>query len=298
MGTNSSIEWCDHTWSVWRGCTKVVGAEECVSCYAERMSKTNPKALGYWGEGAMRVCGVDSYWQLPLKQWDKRVQPGTRKHRVFVNSLSDFCEDHIGTIVRAGSMERLPVSLDDLRKRAIEIMACTENLNFMILTKRPHNLTRDVPVRDNIWVGCTCGTLWACEHLLPKFLESPRYKVRFLSVEPMLDDVSTDTLLRHAIANRMIDWVIIGCESRGPNVGRLLGDKMEPGSYRFRGVEEWREAAQRLIQLCDDAGVAVFAKQVPTWVERDDNTNSLIVDSGGWAADFKEFPDDGQSWRE
>ena len=33
---NSKIEWTDHTWNPWIGCTKV--SEGCKHCYAERMA--------------------------------------------------------------------------------------------------------------------------------------------------------------------------------------------------------------------------------------------------------------------
>ncbi|MCD8349674.1 MAG: phage Gp37/Gp68 family protein, partial [Planctomycetaceae bacterium] len=36
MGTNSKIEWTDHTWNPWRGCTKVSPA--CDNCYMFRES--------------------------------------------------------------------------------------------------------------------------------------------------------------------------------------------------------------------------------------------------------------------
>ena len=35
MGSNSKIEWCDHTFNPWMGCTKV--SQGCANCYAEQL---------------------------------------------------------------------------------------------------------------------------------------------------------------------------------------------------------------------------------------------------------------------
>ena len=37
MSAETNIEWTDHTWSPWRGCTKV--SPGCANCYAEGLAK-------------------------------------------------------------------------------------------------------------------------------------------------------------------------------------------------------------------------------------------------------------------
>ena len=37
MAENTSIEWCDHTFNPWIGCTKV-SPGGCANCYAEKMA--------------------------------------------------------------------------------------------------------------------------------------------------------------------------------------------------------------------------------------------------------------------
>lgn len=68
MGENSKIEWTDHTFNPWIGCTKV--AAGCTHCYAEAFSKRTGKAK--WGEHGTRVKTSESYWRQPL-EWDKRA---------------------------------------------------------------------------------------------------------------------------------------------------------------------------------------------------------------------------------
>jgi len=64
MGKDSKIEWTNHTFSPWRGCTKVSAG--CDNCYAEKMSGRNPKTLGVWGKHGTRV--VDA---MESMQWEE-----------------------------------------------------------------------------------------------------------------------------------------------------------------------------------------------------------------------------------
>lgn len=68
MGKKTNIEWTDHTFNPWRGCTKV--SPGCEHCYAETLSKRNPAVLGQWGKGKPRVLASEDMWRQPLK-WNK-----------------------------------------------------------------------------------------------------------------------------------------------------------------------------------------------------------------------------------
>lgn len=61
----SKIEWCRWTFNPWRGCTRV--SPGCQNCYAETMSKRNPKVLGVLGDDGTRVIAAEPYWRAPLK---------------------------------------------------------------------------------------------------------------------------------------------------------------------------------------------------------------------------------------
>src|SRR5574343_259845 len=74
MSANSKIEWCDHTFNPWIGCTKV--SPGCDHCYAEQNTPVRVmRASGVetWGPGALRRRTSDYNWSLPLK-WDRRAQ--------------------------------------------------------------------------------------------------------------------------------------------------------------------------------------------------------------------------------
>ena len=48
MSENSKIEWTDHTFNPWIGCTKVSAG--CANCYAEAMMDGRLKRV-IWGRG-------------------------------------------------------------------------------------------------------------------------------------------------------------------------------------------------------------------------------------------------------
>jgi protein gp37 len=55
---NSKIEWCDHTFNPWYGCTNV--SPGCDNCYAECWSKRS--GLVKWGNNP-RKRTTESYWK-------------------------------------------------------------------------------------------------------------------------------------------------------------------------------------------------------------------------------------------
>ena len=64
MGENSNIEWTDHTFNPWRGCTKV--SDGCKNCYAMTLSNRFEGKHGIWGPKGTRVIASESYWRQPL----------------------------------------------------------------------------------------------------------------------------------------------------------------------------------------------------------------------------------------
>jgi protein gp37 len=65
MAENSGIEWTDHTFNPWQGCSKVSPA--CKNCYA--MELVNRYGGDFLGR---RVVAADSGWKKPLK-WNKQA---------------------------------------------------------------------------------------------------------------------------------------------------------------------------------------------------------------------------------
>lgn len=170
MGENSKIEWCDHTFNPWIGCTKVSAA--CDHCYAEPMA-TNRLGVA-WGPGAPRRRTAASTWKQPLA-WDRKAAKEGRRARVFCASLADVFDAEVDEAWR-----------DDL----FALIDQTPNLDWLLLTKRPAVARKVMPERPrpNVWLGVTVEDQKMADLRIPLLLETPA-AVRFLSMEPLLGPV-------------------------------------------------------------------------------------------------------------
>ena len=193
MSTKTKIEWTEMTWNPMTGCTKV--SPGCKHCYAEVMAK-RLKAMGTPGyENGFDISILPMRLTQPLKRKKPTIY--------FVNSMSDlFHED-------------APFSfLDDV----FNIIAQTPQHTYQILTKRAERMAEYFSTRlppENAWLGVSVENK---QYGLPRidYLRNIPAKVRFLSVEPLLEDLGTLNLSQ-------IHWVIVGGES-GPNAR-----PMQPG---------------------------------------------------------------------
>ena len=63
MAEHTGIEWCDHTFNPWTGCTKV--SPGCLHCYAEALDRRWQHGI-HWGKGAPRKRTSATYWNGPI----------------------------------------------------------------------------------------------------------------------------------------------------------------------------------------------------------------------------------------
>ena len=142
----------------------------------------------------------EEYWNQPYK-WNANTLKNGRRARVFCASMADVFEWHRG--------------LQPWRERLWRVIDDTPNLDWLLLTKRPHLVERLSPWgRDwphNVWLGATVENQKWAEKRLPKLTENPAV-IRFLSCEPLLGPID----LEHWLSAGEIHWVIAGGES-GPH---------------------------------------------------------------------------------
>ena len=115
--------------------------------------------------------------------------------------------------------------LADEREKLWGLIELTPNLDWLLLTKRPHNISRFAPWKDewpnNVWVGTTVENQHWAEVRLPDLLRIPA-KRRFLSCEPLLGPLDlTGWISQRPKTLHPIDWVITGGES-GPKARAML----------------------------------------------------------------------------
>ena len=90
MSKNTKIEWADHTFNPWVGCTKVSPA--CDHCYAEGWAKRS--GIVKWGAHAERRRTSESTWRQPIK-WNAEAERLGVRYRVFCSSLADVFDNAV-----------------------------------------------------------------------------------------------------------------------------------------------------------------------------------------------------------
>lgn len=182
MSANTKIEWADHTFNPWIGCTKV--SPGCDNCYA-KADFEDRKHRVIWGAGQAR--SRTKTWGDPIK-WNAQhaaffAEHG-RRQRVFCASLADVFDNEVPT---------------DWRRDLFDLIERTPALDWLLLTKRIGNARAMLEecyfgrwadrVRANIWLGATIVNQEEADRDIPKLLEVPAAK-RFLSIEPLLAPVN------------------------------------------------------------------------------------------------------------
>lgn len=189
MAENTKIEWADHTFNPWMGCTKVSPA--CDNCYAAEMMDTRYGRVR-WGAGEPRVRTAPGNWTKPRK-WNRET-PGAF---VFCASLADVFDNEVD-----------PAWRNDL----FRLIYDTPNLVWLLLTKRVGNVSRMTNgLPPNVAIGATMANQEEYDRDRMKLAEvKDRHRPLFTfgSFEPLLGPVILD---RNAP-----DWIIVGGES-GPN---------------------------------------------------------------------------------
>ena len=133
MAENSKIEWTHHTMNFWLGCTALSPA--CDHCYAEVWAKRTGNAALWQGERRRTSAAL---WRQPAK-WDAACAAAGIRQRVFTNSLADFFDNQVPA---------------EWRLDAWAVIAGARHLDWMVLTKRPENIAKMLPVMD----ACTAST--------------------------------------------------------------------------------------------------------------------------------------------
>jgi len=189
LSLNSQIEWTDATWNPVRGCTKI--SPGCKHCYAETFAERFRGVTGHPYEQGFDLRLVPEKLTEPFTWRSPKL--------VFVNSMSDLFQDGVP---------------DEFVELVSRVMVTANWHTYQVLTKRSERLRDmlDRPLgfaaeKENIWWGVSVEDR---KYGLPRIdhLRRAPAKVRFLSIEPLLEDLGELDLAG-------IAWVIVGGES-GP----------------------------------------------------------------------------------
>ena len=224
MAEETGIAWTDSTFNAWWGCVKV--GPECEHCYAETLDLAT--GGNHWGVRSLPRKMSSSNWRNP-RVWNRDAGEFFSKHgrnrRVFCGSMMDWADKN---------------APEGQRERLWNLIKETPNLTWQMLTKRAPNIEKYLPEDwgdgyDNVCLGVSVGNK---KHGFPRIdrLREIPAKIRFLSIEPLLEDLGEINL-------DGIHWVIVGGES---------GDNFRPMDMNW---------AESIYIQCLDRGIPFFFKQ-------------------------------------
>lgn len=208
MGDKTGIIWTEKTWNPVSGCKEV--SPGCGFCYAKKLA-----------EGKRGFPAFPDGFDLTLRPWKlKEPFKYPEPSLVFVNSMSDFF------------WELIP---DTYRDQMLDVIRQTPQHEYQVLTKRPElmleYLKNRPPLPANFWAGVTIENKKTLSRL--DELRRVPAEIRFVSFEPLLEDLGTDYTLDG------IQWVITGGES---------GDHLKQERWRIqRGMVLYNEKANKFV---------------------------------------------------
>ena len=176
---DSKIAWCHHTLNFWQGCSEV--SKECAGCYARTLMENKKQRF--------HVLRLTQTWRSAYRLNAEAAAEG-KCALIFVSSMTDFW--HPGA--------------DPWRADAWEVMRDCQNVIWLMLTKRPERIRLDLPQDwetnfQHCWLGTTCGLRSSYSRV--DVLRGIPCSKRFLSIEPLLEDLSDIDLTG-------IDWILVG----------------------------------------------------------------------------------------
>lgn len=266
------------TFNPWWGCEKVSPA--CKYCYAEEWDHRFGGEESHWGPGSSRRKFGDKHWNEPIR-WNRECEKLGIRRKVFCASMADVFEMH--------------PDVDQERLRLWKLIEDTPHLDWLLLTKRPENITLMLPERwlspnrkwfskipKNIWFGTTIENQEYADKRLPSIIHVKKVtgSIVFLSMEPLFGFVNLN--LPHKFwdeKNERCNHCCNGdrcddpthyirsecpyCRGNGSRpidwviTGGESGDKARPGHPNWY---------KHLLGQCQAAHVAFFFKQWGEWL--------------------------------
>lgn len=216
----TKIQWTDHTFNAWIGCTKVSSA--CKNCYAESIA-LNKGLVSKWGQGSPRRKTSTANWFTPRK-WNEDAKRNQERPKVFCSSMADVFDNEVSP---------------DWRRELFELIERTESLDWQILTKRPHLIEQQLtqigyweklPL-PNVWFGATMEDQSNFDKRWPHLRRFQR----------MFDSVPTSPPWVTSLCPRMRGTICTGLL----RVEKLLCKGINPGPVGVSGSEASETNAKR-----------------------------------------------------
>lgn len=260
----TKIEWCDSTWNPVTGCL-----HGCEYCYARKMTNRFGREVLDRAEESKnglhclysRVeCNPYPYLFEPTYHAYRFDEPQKWKkpRTIFVCSMADLFGDWVP---------------DDWITSGFAACKDAPQHRYLFLTKNPKRYAElfeadKLPLEGNMWYGASAATPEQAEETekwFGKLPLSPKPANSFLSVEPMLFDITKSDAWQHLCRGWYANWIIVGAETGNRK------DKVVP-------QKEWINS---IAADCTDYGIPIFMKNSLLPIVREENMRREFP----WAAD-------------
>ena len=237
----TNISWANKTWNVIAGCKKVSPA--CKNCYAEVVtSRESEKGIAKFKDLTMiPVNGSRPIWNGNINVGKEKMFNDPKRWKepsvIFVNSMSDLFYEGVS---------------EELIFKMLDKMMEYNWHKYLILTKREKRMKEMIDkycdarnleiLPDFIWVGVSVEDNKRAALRLP-YLASSRVSVKFVSAEPLLEEVDFSKY-------PLMDWYIAGGES--VEIGY---DEKDARPFDVNWAREIRD-------FCKESGAAFHMKQI------------------------------------
>lgn len=236
----TKIEWCESTWNPVTGCL-----HGCEYCYARKIANRFGRATLDRSEESQNGLHC-LYSRVEHNPYPYIFEPTLHAYRldepqkwekprtIFVCSMADLFGEWVP---------------DKWIEAVFEACEKAPQHRYLFLTKNPQRyaklfLANKLPLYENMYFGTSVTNEETLETALGHIGELPGRTKTFLSIEPILEDISQNDFWNTLIGYMCIKWVIIGAETGNRK------DKVVP-------QKAWID---NIVETCTNNGISIFMK--------------------------------------
>jgi len=234
-----------YSWNPITGCL-----DRCGYCYARRLANGRLRAK-YLSNNILASQNEPGHKEHYSNPFYPRFWPERMKELPMAKS-ENYGEERTG-VIRRKYTESKGIFVCNMceffgdwvpanwQREIFKIIRANNQHRFYFLTKQPWNVAKFSPFPDNCWVGVTVCDKQMAFHANRYYFNLIIAKLKFISFEPLLEDVMEMPPLFGGGLIPQADWIIIGSQTKPYNPPKI----------------EW---VQAIVEAADEAGVPVFQK--------------------------------------